>query len=137
MSNIELGYAGIGNVLATFKLDEATKTAIKGEYGLVVGKCVALTGNDAVGFGIKDGSPLFGAVVSADGRGLVTVCFTGFIEGAQIKKFGTTPEYPAIGAVGLGVDISGNIVNLAAGKRGTLTSIASTSGDTSTATILL
>lgn len=137
MSAVELSYAGIGNVTATFKLDEPTKTVFKEDLFKLVGKCVALTGNDTVGFGAEAGIPLFGIVEAVDARGLASVTVTGFLDNVPIKKFGGTPAFPAVGEIGLGVDNAGSAVKLAAGKRGVLTSIASTSGDTSIATILL
>jgi len=137
MALFNLGYAGIGVVTATFALDETTKTAIGTNYDGAKGKAVALTATNTVGYGAVAGSPLFGVIEKVDARGLASISVKGFFEDVPIKKFGTTPAYPTMGEIGLGVDDTGSVVKLTAGKKGQLTGITSTDGDTSTSTILL
>ncbi len=50
-------YEGIRNG-ATFKVAEATKTALAGKFSDIVGKVVALTGNQEVGYGSAGDEPL-------------------------------------------------------------------------------
>lgn len=50
-------YEGIRNG-ATFKVAEATKTALANKYSDIVGKVVTLTGNQEVGYGSAGDEPL-------------------------------------------------------------------------------
>lgn len=64
-------YEGIRNG-ATYKVADATKTALAGKFSDIVGKVVTLTGNKEVGYGSAGDEPL------------------GFVE--QVEKENTTSE---------------------------------------------
>lgn len=127
MADLFLSYAGIGCDAATFKVDDATYEKIKEDLDAAKGKAVALNANDTVGFGAEAGSPLFGFIEKVDKRKLATVIFSGFVEGAPLSA-----TKPALGEVGLGVDATGAVMKLPAGKRGVVTSLG-----TSDVTVLL
>lgn len=118
MADKILSYGGIGVSAATFMLDDTTFNAIKSDLNSAAGKCVALKANNTVGFGASAGSPLFGVILKADMRGVATIQFRGFKEGVGLNE-----TKPAIGDIGLGVDASGNVMKLTAGKIGTVTAL--------------
>lgn len=105
-----ISYGGIGVQAATFELDATTKTAIAKDFDSAVGKAVALTGNNTVGYGTSGGA-VFGFVLKCDARGLATVQYHGFREDVPISA--TAANQPALGG-GVCVDGKGGIVKPAA-----------------------
>lgn len=108
---------GIGELVVTLPLDNATKTAIGKNYNDACGKAVALTANNTVGYGAT-GKPLFGIIkgVEADGSAAI-----------QVKGFAV--EIPSTGSLTVGghavVDGTGKIKTSESGT------VVVTSADTS------
>lgn len=105
-----ISFNGIGELNATFALDEATMTAIGEKIYEAVGKVVALTGDGEVGFG-KSGDAVFGVLQQVESDGFATVQVKGFAEGVSMTT--TAANKPAVGA-SVCVDGSGNITKVGA-----------------------
>lgn len=109
-----ISFGGIGELNATFAVDEATKTAIGTNYDGAVGKAVTITGDGEVGYG-ESGDALFGVLQQVESDGYATVQVKGFAENVSMTD--TTEDKPAVGAA-VCVDGSGSIVKVAEGKEG-------------------
>lgn len=95
-----LGFDGIGNVSATFKVASGTTPT--------VGMAVAFTGDNEVGVG-SEGNAIGGIVSHVNGNGLVTVVVKGFAENVAITS--TAAKKPAVGDVAA-VSGDGKLVKL-------------------------
>jgi hypothetical protein len=130
---LNISNENIGILGGTYKLDDATFDLIKADFDAAKGLGVTLLDNTTVGFGVAGGSPLFGIIEVAEGRGTVSVTIAGVREGIP-----TGATAPALGETGLGVDDTGKIVKLAAGKRGTVSAVNAASGsDPATVDVVL
>lgn len=108
---MELSFAGIGQVAATFQTevqeDEDTKK-------LAIGHVVALTGANTVGLGTAGAAPC-GVILALEKDRTATVQVDGF---AQVAYSGST--VPTVGWGALGVDGSGGIQVASTGGRSVL-----------------
>lgn len=114
MSDFSMKGVG-GAVCVTMPLDATTKAAIGKEYDKAVGKAVALTSNNTVGYGTA-GDALFGVIAKVEHDGFASVQVKGFACGlagtassTAINKFAAVDGAGGVKSAGSGVVSNGYI----------------------------
>ncbi|HJH61847.1 MAG TPA: hypothetical protein IAC84_01030 [Firmicutes bacterium] len=118
---MDISFAGIGQVAATFEAQEPTGGSLE---RLEIGMAVALTEANTVGLGASGNSPC-GVILALEKDGKATVQVDGF---AQVGYSGASA--PAVGWVNLAVDGAGKVQVASTGGRSCLVVQVDTSAQT-------
>lgn len=118
---MDISFAGIGQVAATFEVQEPTGGSVE---RLEIGMAVTLTAANTVGIGAADGT-LCGVILALEKDGKATVQVDGF---AKVGYSGATA--PAVGWVNLAVDGAGKVQVASTGGRSCLVVQVDTSAQT-------